>query len=260
MHKEPIWRADWFFLLLNLLKDMKKKIVLKIGTATIIERSIEEIVNNLVQIKNISENLALVSSGAVGYGRICMSKYSDKHKLYQKELAAIGQGALFAQYREYFAKHDVLVAQIMVTREICKITLTQLLEHKILPIINGNDPDNPIDLMYDDNDSLAGDAAIKSRADLLIIITDIDGVYDVNPKSNKNAKKHKLISEISDELLANSKDTGSSHGTGGMYTKLLTAQKLLNYDIDTYITSSFKDVKKFLTNSSKYKGTLISKN
>ncbi len=247
-------------MLLNLLKSMKKKIVIKIGTSTIIEKGIEEIVEKIIKVKNISESLTLVSSGAVECGKNYMRSYSCECKLYQKELAAIGQGELFAQYRRYFTKHGLLTAQIMVTREVYKVTLNRLLKHSIVPIINGNDPDNPVDLMYNDNDSLAGDVAIKNGADLLIIITDIDGVYNINPKKNKTAKKYQLMSEISEELLKNSKEIGSNHGTGGMYTKLITAQKLLNHDIDTYITSSLEDAKAFLASDlqNRYEGTLIS--
>ncbi len=235
-----------------------KRIVIKIGSSTIIQSGIIDIVENIVKIKKNTLDIILVSSGAVSFGRLKIPKRDLRLKVFgKKELAAIGQGSLFSEYRHNFAKKNILTGQILIGKNVQHKVLNRLLQHNIVPIVNGNDPDSPDDLMYDDNDSLAGEVAIKLGADLLVIITDVKGVYNTHP-DNQNAKQYKHLNKINKELLGQSKKVGSQHGTGGMYTKLVTAQKLLSYGIDTYITSSLRDAKEFIAGD-EYRGTLISK-
>jgi glutamate 5-kinase len=238
-----------------------KRIVIKMGTSFLLKSNINKLVKQLIKIKKECNHLVIVSSGATGYGKKIIKK--DEKVLRQKELAAIGQGVLFAEYYKYFSQQNIIIAQILVTRKVQKNVLNNLLESDIVPIINGNDPDCSKDLMYDDNDSLAGAVAMATKADQVIILTDVEGVYDSNPQKNKRAKKIDVLYNISSKLLNNSKGIGSSNGTGGMYTKLKMAQKLLDNKIDTYITASLVDAKNYMEKC-KYKnirnqGTLITK-
>ncbi len=237
---------------------MGKKIVIKMGTAFLLKANTDQLIKQLIKIKQEYDALMVVTSGATGYGKKIVEKEkSIAGRLGQKELAAIGQGVLFGEYYKYFSRQNIVTAQILVTRKVQEKVLNNLLKKGVVPIINGNDPDCTQDLMYNDNDSLAGDVAIATKANQVIILTDIDGVYDFNPCRNKNAKKFKVLHRIPKALLDNSKETGSSVGTGGMYTKLKMARKLLNKNIDIYITSSMEDVGVFLANNNQGKGTLI---
>ena len=232
-----------------------KKIIIKVGSSFIFENGIDKIVKNISDIKK-DKQVILVSSGAVSEARKFFTKSKIKNKLESKELSAIGQPIIFYQYFEKFLKHQIISAQVLISKRPNFSLIKKLLKNNILPIINGNDADNKNDLMFFDNDSLAGEVALEMDNDLLVIITDIDAVYSDNPKKNKNAEKFSILDSISEELLKNSKDTGSDFGTGGMYTKLLIARKMLRKNIDVYITDDLKDLKNLLDNKN-YKGTLI---
>jgi glutamate 5-kinase len=238
-----------------------KRMVIKIGTSSLLKLGLNKFVEQLIKIKKDNNDLVIVTSGATGYGKKVIK--NRQNVLGQKELAAVGQGILFAEYVKYFSQHNINIAQILVTQKVQENVLCNLLKSGIVPIINGNDPDCSEDLMYDDNDSLAGEVAMKIKADKVIILTDVDGVYDNNPRKNKQAKKNDILHNIPNKLLNNSKETGSSSGTGGMYTKLKMAQKLLSNNIDTYITSFLireeRNIKKCNYKKRKINGTLITR-
>jgi glutamate 5-kinase len=238
----------------------KEKIVIKIGTNFIEENGLEKIVKEISKIRKKNKNIILVSSGAKGFGKKYLekNKFENYKKLNSKELASIGQILIMNEYFEYFSKENIQIAQVLVTKEINKEVVENLLKHNILPIINGNDADNTSDLMYNDNDSLSGDIVVKMNFDLLAIITDVDGVYDKNPRKNKDAKKIKKMTKITEEILKNSKDVGTENGTGGMYTKLKISEKLIKNNKKVYLTNLFSDLDIFLDNG-KNNGTLITK-
>jgi len=236
-------------------KENKKQLVLKIGSSTIERLGVEKIVKEVVEIIKMGYSLVLVSSGAASEGRKILKNISlDLDKFSKKELAAIGQGELYQKYTKLFREQEIQTAQILITGEVWSGTIENLLKHKILVIANGNDPDEARDLFYEDNDTLAGDILLTLKEGRLILLTDIDGVYDRNPREN-GAKKIRFLNKIDKKLLEQSKTKGES-GTGGMYTKLLTAQKLLENNLETYITNSFDDLKKFLNNG-EWEGTVV---
>ncbi len=242
----------------------KNKIVIKVGTSTVNKLGQEKIVEFVSKIYIQGNCIALVSSGAVAFGRKVLNENNKKTS--KKLLASVGQIGFFNKYQELFLEKRIISAQFLVRKLNFTETLKEAIQNNLVALVNGNDALSGEDLLYDDNDSLSGDVAKAINSGVLVIISDIDGVYDKNLREHKDAKKNKILHSISGELLENSKDTGSVGGTGGMYTKLLTAQKMIKVGIATYITNSLEDAENFINNYKKndkwkeYKGTLITNN
>ncbi|WP_456480781.1 glutamate 5-kinase [Nautilia sp.] len=247
-----------------------KRIVFKVGTATLYENGklsgrIDDIVEMLSELNKKYEVL-LVSSGAVGAGYTRCPL--DKSRLENKQaLAAIGQPLLMKEYKERFHKYNVTVAQVLVTAadfdsrkrtENAKKMINVLLKNKIIPIINENDSVSVEEILFGDNDQLSAYVTYYFDADMLFILSDIDAFYTDNPKTNKNARPLKKVTEISDELLKQECSPNDTFATGGIVTKLKAAKFLMERGKSMFLSSGFdlSDVKSFLNGNHKG-GTLF---
>ncbi|MBQ4250449.1 MAG: glutamate 5-kinase [Ruminococcus sp.] len=221
----------------------RQRTVVKVGTSTLTYengkmnyRRVEALCKILCDLHNSGEDILLVSSGAigVGMGKTGLSRRPESTKKKQA-LAAIGQCELMFMYDKLFGEYNHNVAQILLTADVVETdhtrqnianTIEELLEMDIIPIINENDT-VAIDEIYGnnigDNDMLSAIVARIVEADRLVILTDIDGLYSSNPRTNPDAKKLDVVKKIDSEILEMAAGSGSNRGTGGMITKLQAA-------------------------------------
>lgn len=217
------------------------RIVLKVGTSTLAYttghlniRLMEKLCRVISDIKNSGHEVILVSSGAVGMGmgKLCLDRKPEELALKQAA-AAVGQCELMYTYDKMFSEYSHTVAQILLEAEDIQdetrkenfiSTLEKLMELKVLPIVNENDTVATKELTIGDNDTLAAVVAASAGADLIILLTDIDGLYTADPRVDGNARLIDRVEEITPEILSLGGDAGSKVGTGGMATKLLAAQ------------------------------------
>ncbi|MBD1147838.1 glutamate 5-kinase [Pelagibacterales bacterium SAG-MED31] len=234
-----------------------KKIVIKIGSSSIVNPASKKINSKwmLKLCKDIKKhhkekNIIIVCSGAIALGSPLIKHKKSLRKLEDKQAAAsVGQIELAHQWRKYLKKHKINIAQVLITLEDSEVrrrylnarkTINTLLQNKIIPVINENDTVATEEIRYGDNDRLAARVAQMIDADLLILLSDVNGLYDKNPNNNKDAKKINEIFKInkSIERMANSQT--SSLGSGGMITKIMAAKICMNNGCDTIITNSEK--------------------
>ncbi|MCY6354307.1 glutamate 5-kinase [Clostridium sp. ZS2-4] len=218
------------------LKDVKR-VVIKVGTSTLTYPTgllnlsrIENLVRQLSDIHNRGIEVILVSSGAIGAGIGKLGLKERPKTIPQKQAAAaVGQGILLHMYEKLFSEYGKIAAQILLTRDDISHrtrflnatnTFYALLEQGVIPIVNENDALVVDEIKFGDNDTLSAMVASLVNADLLILLTDIDGLYDSNPKTNPNAQFIDYVENITDEIIATAGDAGSSLGTGGMITKI----------------------------------------
>ena len=233
----------------------RTRTVVKVGTSTLTYengkmnyRRVEALCKTLCDLHNSGEDILLVSSGAVGVGmgKTGLSRRPEDTRKKQA-LAAIGQCELMFMYDKLFGEYNHNIAQILLTadavesshkRENILNTIEELLEMDIIPIINENDT-VAIDEIYGnnfgDNDMLSAIVAGVVNADRLVILTDIDGLYDDNPRVNPDAKKLDVVDYISAEVLEMAAGSGSNRGTGGMITKLQAANYATKRGIETHV-------------------------
>lgn len=227
-------------------------VVVKIGTSSLTYangkmnyRRIEKLVMVLSDLKNQGKNVVLVSSGAIGVGVAKLNLPKKPTEVKEKQAtAAVGQCQLMAIYDKFFAQYGQDVAQILITKYIIDNehsrsnainTFSTLLQMGVIPIVNENDVISTEEIEFGDNDTLSAYVARLVKADLLIILTDIDGYYNDNPKVNPDAKLIHDIYEITDELKEKAGGAGSKLGTGGMITKLIAAEIAQKDEITTVI-------------------------
>ncbi|MBQ7951106.1 MAG: glutamate 5-kinase [Clostridia bacterium] len=227
-------------------------VVVKIGTSSLTYangkmnyRRIEKLVMVLSDLKNQGKNVVLVSSGAIGVGVAKLNLPKKPTEVKEKQAtAAVGQCQLMAIYDKFFAQYGQDVAQILITKYIIDNehsrsnavnTFSTLLQMGVIPIVNENDVISTEEIEFGDNDTLSAYVARLVKADLLIILTDIDGYYNDNPKVNPDAKLIYDIYEITDELKEKAGGAGSKLGTGGMITKLIAAEIAQKDEITTVI-------------------------
>ena len=219
----------------------KMRIVVKIGTSTLAHKSghlnirrIESLCKIISDLKNDDNEIVLVSSGAIGMGvgKLSLKKRPDDIPTKQAA-AAIGQCELMYTYDKLFTEYRHTVAQILVTgndigcderRQNFENTLNRLLELGALPIINENDTVATEEIVIGDNDTLAAIVATSIKADLVILLSDIDGLYTSDPHKNKDATLIESVYELTPEIMALGGGKGSELGTGGMATKLKAAE------------------------------------
>lgn len=217
------------------------RIVIKIGTSTLTHRSgrenirrIEELCKTVSDIKNAGEEVILVSSGAIGMGVGKLNLGERPRDIAGKQAcAAVGQCELMYIYDKQFSAYNHTVAQILLTapdlknedrHEKFKNTMSKLLELGAIPIINENDTVATEEIVFGDNDTLAALVAESVCADLLILLSDIDGLYTADPHSDENARLIPEVRELTEEIMSLGGGAGSSLGTGGMETKLRAAK------------------------------------
>ncbi|OTP06923.1 glutamate 5-kinase [Enterococcus sp. 10A9_DIV0425] len=225
-----------------------KRIIVKVGTSTLIYpngninlAAIDQLAFVLSDLHNQGKEVVLVSSGAVGVGMHKMNLSKRPATIpEQQAIAAIGQAELMNIYNHRFNIYSQQTAQILVTRDVIDFpesrknvvnTLEQLLAMGTIPIVNENDTVAVDELdhstKFGDNDQLSAIVTQLISADLLIVLSDIDGFYSDNPNDNPNAKMYHTIHTIDDQLMAQAGGAGSVFGTGGMSSKLKAAQRIL---------------------------------
>lgn len=224
------------------------RIVVKVGTSTIMYpngsinlQRLEKLAFVLSDLKNQGKQVILVSSGAIGVGLSRMNLTERPVTIpEQQAIAAIGQTELMNLYSQFFYHYGHQVGQVLLTKDVVDFpvsrkntanTFEQLLIKNVIPIVNENDTVSVEELdhltRFGDNDTLSAIVLEITDADLLILLSDIDGFYDKNPTAHKDALLFNTIDEITDATYALASDSGSRFGTGGMTTKLNAAQKVL---------------------------------
>ena len=217
------------------------RVVIKVGTSTLAHatghlniRRVEQLCRVLSDLKNQGHEVILVSSGAIGMGVGKLSLKERPTDIPTKQAAAaVGQCELMYTYDKLFAEYNHTVAQILLTGSDFRHedrynnfrnTMSRLLELEVLPIINENDTIATEEIKVGDNDTLSAMVAVNIEADLLILLSDIDGLYTADPHKDPNAKLIHTVSKLTPEIMALAGDKGSSLGTGGMKTKLSAAE------------------------------------
>ncbi|MGN0464725.1 MAG: glutamate 5-kinase [Lachnospiraceae bacterium] len=233
----------------------KKKIVVKIGSSSLVHEEtggldfgkLEKLVRILSDFRNQGKDVVLVSSGAIGVGRKLLGLTKKPELLPLKQAcAAVGQGRLISIYQKLFAEYNQKAAQILITKETmikevrrknARNTFEQLFEYGIIPIVNENDTVSTEEIEFGDNDTLAAVICALVGADLLVLLTDIDGFYTDDPHKNPDAKLIKEIKAVDDKILNMAKGVTSNLGTGGMATKLAAAPICTDSGADMVIAS-----------------------
>ena len=230
----------------------RKRVVVKIGSSSLTntkgeidQQKFQDHVSALATLKQAGHEVILVSSGAVAAGFRKLGYSSRPVTIKGKQAAAaVGQSALIQAYSDEFAHFDIIPAQILLTRSDFRDkqryknayeTLEELLERKILPIINENDTVSVAELTFGDNDLLSALVSGSVHADQLIILTDVNGLYTANPLTNPDAQRIDRIYEITDEMLGFASGSGSKVGTGGMQSKLAAAKFAMSAGVDVFI-------------------------
>ncbi len=237
------------------LKD-KKRIVIKVGSSSLVHQEtgeldlvkVEKMIRIISDIKNQGKDVVLVSSGAISVGRkiLGLAKRPEVLSMIQA-CAALGQGELMMLYQKLFMEYNHKAAQVLLTfdvitsderRKNAENTLKQLLDLDIIPIVNENDTVATEEIEFGDNDTLSAIVSTLIGADLLVLLTDIDGFYTDDPRKNPKAKRISVIDKIDDSLKDMAKGTVTRFGTGGMYTKIAAAQIATHSGADTVIVES----------------------
>ena len=234
------------------------RIVIKIGTSTLTHtgghlniRRVEALCKTISDIRNAGHELILVSSGAIAMGVSKLGLKKRPEDIPTKQAAAaVGQCELMYIYDKLFGEYHHTVSQLLITGDDTRSperhrnfsnTLERLLELGALPIINENDTVATEELGIGDNDTLAAIVAESVRADLLILLSDIDGLYTADPRTDPEAVLLPEVTEISDEIRALAGVSGTSLGTGGMVTKLQAAQICLDCGCEMVIANGDSD-------------------
>ena len=228
-----------------------RRVVVKIGTSTLTHeaghlnlRRIESLVKVLSDFKNAGTQVILVSSGAVSAGVAKLSTRRPINTAEKQAMAAIGQSELMKLYSRLFSDYGHTVAQILLTKDVidqpdrraaAEDTFSTLLGLGCIPIVNENDSVSTEGLNFGGNDTLSAYVALVCHADLLINLSDIDGLYDKDPRRNTDARLISRVDSIDDDVLAMAGGAGTARGTGGMATKLLAARIVLEKGIPRYI-------------------------
>ncbi|MBR2444399.1 MAG: glutamate 5-kinase [Clostridia bacterium] len=218
-----------------------KRIVIKIGTSTLTYqngslnlRRIEALVRTISDFKNAGHEIIVVSSGAVGagYAKLALSEY-PKTVEEKQACAAVGQSQLMKIYESFFALYSHTVAQILMTKdvvddphrlELVKNTFNTLLQMGCVPIVNENDSVSCDGIKFGGNDTLSAYVGIACDADIIINLSDIDGLYNRDPRKFSDATLIDRVDEINDEIMSYAGGAGTSRGTGGMATKIQAAK------------------------------------
>ncbi|MBS4217532.1 glutamate 5-kinase [Bacillus sp. FJAT-49711] len=230
----------------------KQRIVVKIGSSSLTndkgeidQEKLNDHVQAVAMLRQARHEVILVSSGAVAAGFARLGYPSRPVTIKGRQAAAaVGQSVLIQSYIEKFSAYQIVPAQILLTRNDFSnreryrnayATMMELIERGILPIINENDTVSVEELTFGDNDMLSALVSGFIHADQLIILTDINGLYDSNPRQNPLAKKLDYLNTITDDMLAATNEVGSKVGTGGMRSKLLAAKTATSLGVPVFI-------------------------
>jgi glutamate 5-kinase len=217
-----------------------KRVVIKVGSAVLTEHNCiakERMLNLVSLIANLKNNydVILVTSGAVAAGYSAL-KLDKSKQIGKKALAAAGQPILMSGYKKKFDIYDIDTAQILLTEDdfdsrkrtkMFQEIIDAHLANDILPIVNENDITSTPEQLFGDNDQLSANVAYATNAELLVILSDIDGYYDKNPSEHKDAKLYKTITELPEDVLQDDSTPNNPFATGGIVTKLKAADFLM---------------------------------
>ena len=233
-------------------------------------RRVENLVKTLADLQNAGHEIVLVSSGAIalGMGKLGMTKRpSDTPG--KQACAAVGQCELMYMYDKFFAEYSIVVAQVLLTkyvlledrRQHVVNSMERLLSQGVIPIVNENDTVaiDELELEVGENDSLAANVATIANADLLVIMSDIDGLYDKDPHVHENANLIPEVGEITDDIRSLAGGAGSALGTGGMATKIKAVEIAHAADIDVVLMNGKNPHKLYDLFEDKPVGTLFAK-
>ena len=236
------------------------RIVVKVGTSTLLRegggvnlREMDALARVLSDLKNMGHEIILVSSGAIGMGTVKLGLAKRPTELRRKQAAAaVGQCEMMHLYDKFFGEYGQTVAQILLTdadvddphrREHLTGTFDAILDMGVIPVVNENDSVSSSEIetgqkkVLGDNDTLSAIVARLVEADLLVLLSDIEGLYDADPRQDPNAKLIHHVSAVTPELRASAGGAGSSRGTGGMQTKLNAAELALSAGVEMVITN-----------------------
>lgn len=243
----------------------KKRIVVKIGSSSLQHAEtgdmdyirLEKLVRELSDIRNQGKDVVLVTSGAIAAGKKALNLKGISGETLAEVIAvkqacsAVGQARLMMTYQKLFAEYNQISAQILMTKNTivddlnrynAHNTFSELLKMGVIPIVNENDTVATYEIGIGDNDTLSAIVAALIDADLLILLSDIDGLYTDDPRQNPDAKFIEQVDKLTEELMEMGKSsTGSNVGTGGMNTKLIAAEIATKSDVDMIIANS-KDI------------------
>ena len=246
----------------EMMKD-KKRIVIKIGSSSLQHAQtgdldytkLDVLVRELCDLRNQGKDVVLVTSGAIAVGRKAVTlqdEDKDNPIAVKQAYAAIGQARLMMTYQKIFAEYNQVAAQILMTKNTivdnlnrfnARNTFAELFKLGVIPIVNENDTVATYEIEIGDNDTLSAIVASLIQADLLILLSDIDGLYTDDPRKNPDAEYIEVVEELTEELLEMGKaSTGSESGTGGMNTKLQAAKIAGSMGVDMIIANS-RDIK-----------------
>ncbi len=229
-----------------------KRIVIKIGTSTLTYKNsqinfrlMDKLARVLTDLRNQDLEIILVSSGAVAVGVNKLSLQNRPTDTKGKQaVSAVGQGVLMQMYEKFFSEYNQIVAQILLTKDVlteperrnnAENTFNTLLEMGVIPIVNENDTVSTEELDFSDNDTLSAYVAALTQSDLLIILSDIDGLYSADPNIDSNATIIPIVEKIDDYIHSIAGGSSSDVGTGGMNTKISAATYAATNHIDTVI-------------------------
>ncbi len=267
--------------MLNLDRESIRRVVVKVGSSTLTHeatgklnlRRIQQLVNALADLKNSGRDVILVTSGAVAAGMDRLGLCERPKTVKEKQAAAsVGQCALLHIYDKLFTEYGHTVGQILLTRDVLDKEITRnnaentfetLLSYGVIPVVNENDAISTYEIesmtSFGDNDRLSAYVAVLCKADLLIILSDISGLYDGDPRENDEARLIPLVREITPELRAMAGGSKSNVGTGGMATKLDAAEICMNAGIDMVITNGSEPLHILDICDGRLRGTLFAK-
>lgn len=237
-----------------------KRIVIKVGTSTLTYENgminlgrIEKLTRVLSDLSNSGREIVLVTSGAIGLGSSKLKLKTRPKTVPEKQAAAaVGQGELMAMYSRFFSEYSHIVGQILLTRDIVENdkgrqnainTFESLIQSGVIPIVNENDSvsieeiESSKNRVFGDNDTLSAIVSSLVKAELLIILSDIDGFYSGDPRKNPDSKLISIVEKIDKKLEDSAGGEGSSRGTGGMVTKLNAAKIALASLTDVIIAN-----------------------
>ncbi len=238
--------------------EQAERIVIKIGSSTLTYQNsrlnlnrIEKLIRDIANLKNQGKEVIIVSSGAVaaGYGELRLAE-SPETIPEKQALAAIGQGTLMHTYKKLFKEYGQQAAQVLLTQDDLtdrsrylnsRNTLSQLLEYNIIPVINENDTVAVKEIKFGDNDTLSALVSSLIDADLLVILSDIAGLYTADPREEETAQLISEVEEITEEIEELAGGAGTSQGTGGMITKIEAAKIATRAGIPLVIANGEED-------------------
>ncbi len=237
------------------IKD-KKRIVIKIGSSSLQHKEtggldytkLDVLVRELCNLANQGKEVVLVSSGAIAVGKRAVHIGKEDNPIAVKQAcAAIGQARLMMTYQKLFSEYNHVAAQVLMTKNTiaeplnrfnAKNTFSELLKLGAIPIVNENDTVSTFEIEFGDNDTLSAIVAALIDADLLILLSDIDGLYTDDPNKNPDAEFISVVDELDDSVMGMGKGTSSSVGTGGMGTKLSAARIATSSGADMIIANA----------------------